>query len=236
MLLHKGSRSRRASPRAALIGVALALAGAAGLWVNDALCVRQHGRDQALIGAVMRADTRAAVAALENDASANARPGVVRSLWRDFLYTARGGGTRYYRGRGFVSRSGSRPLADPIILQAVGVGDASLVEVLLERGADVNARSAPGKRPLHVAEARNSPELVALLLRHGAPVDSPDGGGVTPLMHAAALGHRDMVALLLRSGADPNRRDRAGRTVLRWAAMFRPDSQTIHLLRRAGAR
>jgi hypothetical protein len=230
--VREGNSRGRAVP--VLVAFAIALGGA--VWANDALCARQHARDAALIEAVNRADTVAAIAALDRGADADARPGPVRSLWRDWLWEARHGRVRYYRRGGLRAPSSGRETTDPVIFRAIATGESALIEALLRRGARVDIRSVTGRTAVHFAESRRNAPILRLLLHHGAKVDAPSSGGTTALMHAAALGHSDIVRLLLGLGADPKSRDKAGRSVLDWAEMYRPNEDTVKLLRAAGAR
>jgi uncharacterized protein len=84
-------------------------------------------------------------------------------------------------------------------------GHPELATALLDRGADVDARSTNGLKntPLHAAAAGGYTDLVALLLQRGADVNARQEGGWTALHAAAQAGNRQMVELLLASGADP---------------------------------
>ncbi len=83
-------------------------------------------------------------------------------------------------------------------------GKREPAEVLIQAGADVNARSLNPMRntPLHAAAAGRSTELVRLLAEHGADVNACQEGGWTPLHAAAQNGDRDLVQLLIALGAD----------------------------------
>jgi len=65
---------------------------------------------------------------------------------------------------------------------AVANGNRETAEVLLNAGADVNARIPNGETPLHLAAARNNKQLVELLLAAHADVNAQDNAGTTPLM------------------------------------------------------
>ena len=56
----------------------------------------------------------------------------------------------------------------------------SVIESLLENGANVNTRNVKGDTPLHIAILRRDTELVELLLKHGARVDIQNNQGKTP--------------------------------------------------------
>lgn len=82
-------------------------------------------------------------------------------------------------------------------------GHLDVVRVLLERGADVAARSINelNHTPLHSALAGRRYDVARYLVANRADVNSRNGHGWTPLHHAAAAGNLEMVACLLDSGA-----------------------------------
>ncbi len=89
-----------------------------------------------------------------------------------------------------------------------------IVQLLLERGANVHAVAANATRvqPLHSAAAVRSLEICRRLLDAGADVNARQAGGFTPLMSAAMAGDRDLVDLLLAQGADASLAAEDGRT------------------------
>jgi uncharacterized protein len=92
--------------------------------------------------------------------------------------------------------------AGQVLLQATEAGDVVQMEVLLAKGAEVNARNAHGWTPLHVAAAGGDPAVIALLLQHGADVHAQSHIGTTPLDNATTRGGRKAVIdLLLAHGA-----------------------------------
>jgi uncharacterized protein len=69
-------------------------------------------------------------------------------------------------------------------------GQARTAELLIERGANVNARAQDdGRTPLFVAAALGDQELVGLLLTHGANPGLRTKYGLTPYTVAEAAGH-----------------------------------------------
>ena len=79
--------------------------------------------------------------------------------------------------------------------------DGSVVRLLLEHGADINAQSLHGLTPLHSASMEGELEVVRLLLEHGADVAVEKNNGKTALQFADEEGHDEVVELLLEHGA-----------------------------------
>ena len=78
----------------------------------------------------------------------------------------------------------------------------SVVRLLLEHGADVNAPDVFGGTPLCKASFFGALEVVRLLLEHGADVRAKNNGGKTVLQFAAGEGHNEVVKLLRERGAE----------------------------------
>ena len=117
---------------------------------------------------------------------------------------------------------------------AVVKGQTDLVKVLLEHGAEVNARSSQGATPLDDAALKGRVEVARLLLQHGADVKARNSYGGTPLHDAALGGHADVVELLLENGAAIDARDDSGATPLYQAAAW-GRLEVVDLLLRKGA-
>ncbi|CAK9143522.1 unnamed protein product [Ilex paraguariensis] len=86
------------------------------------------------------------------------------------------------------------------------------VQLLLERGACLEAKDEDGALPLHDACAGGFTEIVQLLIHtSNDPVcvkrmlESVDVEGDTPLHHAARGEHVDVIRLLLSSGSSPTK-------------------------------
>jgi ankyrin repeat protein len=77
----------------------------------------------------------------------------------------------------------------------------SVLQFLLERGADINVRNRFGETPLHLASFNGVLEVVRLLLEHGADEQAKNNDGKTPLQEAVEDGHDEVVELLREHGA-----------------------------------
>ena len=77
-----------------------------------------------------------------------------------------------------------------------GAGDAEVAQLLLDAGADANARQHGGYTPLHAAAHNGNVELVDLLLARGADASLTTDDGQTAADLAAAGGHPDLAARL----------------------------------------
>ena len=99
-----------------------------------------------------------------------------------------------------------RDSATPL-LAAVTKKDVGLTELLLDRGADPNARRTDkeGKQTtiLHDAVGLDCPiELIHLLIQRGAQVNAKTSKEIPPIVSAAAVGRLEVVKLLVNAGAD----------------------------------
>jgi ankyrin repeat protein len=67
---------------------------------------------------------------------------------------------------------------------AVSYGQANAVKLLLDKGADADARNHWQQTPLHVAASLGNIEVVRVLVVGGADLNSQGSGGYTPLDEA----------------------------------------------------
>ena len=107
---------------------------------------------------------------------------------------------------------------NPLLHEAVRAGSVEMVRLLLDYGANINARFN-GLTALHEAVLNNSPAIVQLLLLRLAGVDVCTDTRLTPLHHAAMRGYVLVAQGLLLYGANVDSRDCEGRTALHWAAL-----------------
>src|SRR5579864_5015718 len=105
------------------------------------------------------------------------------------------------------------------LMYAAAFGSIDAMKMLLEAGADVNAKNNFGASALLWC-ARDG-EKARMLIEHGADVNVRSKQGRTPLMLASMReGGADIVALMLSKGADVNVADTHGETALGLAAEY----------------
>jgi ankyrin repeat protein len=120
-------------------------------------------------------------------------------------------------GRLGAARKGADPNAanrrgETALILAATQYQAAAVELLLEKGANVNARTTSGRTALMQAidgpkdfDNENhivySPEIAKLLIAAGAGVNAGDAEGNTALKLAARRGYAEMTAALQTAGA-----------------------------------
>lgn len=121
---------------------------------------------------------------------------------------------------------------------AAAGGHKAMVELLLARGADANARDDSGRTALHDAAANGYLSVADALIQGKADLNArsrEDKEGVTPLHVAATQGHPEMVAFLISKGAEVDARDASGMTALIRAAMH-GHTEVLNKLLSAGAK
>ncbi|XP_065781801.1 ankyrin repeat domain-containing protein 27 isoform X1 [Muntiacus reevesi] len=76
-------------------------------------------------------------------------------------------------------------------------GQASLIDLLVSKGAVVNATDYHGSTPLHLACQKGYQSVTLLLLHYKASAEVQDNNGNTPLHLACTYGHEDCVKALV---------------------------------------
>lgn len=96
---------------------------------------------------------------------------------------------------------------------------ADIIDYLLSRGANVDAKTKLDSTALHMVVSINGDDskienLIGAILKHNPDVNSKDKTGCTPLHLAAQMGNCVMIAMLLNSGSDINITNDLGLTPL----------------------
>lgn len=160
------------------------------------------------------------------------------------------------RGDRSMAQALLRACADPqssdnALIAAAGHGRTEIVDLLISRGAGVNATDVHGWTPLMMACAAGHLETAQRLIANGALVNVADKCGYTSLICASQMGWKDTVELLIEHGADVNSQATSspvnksiygvpenwhpqGMTALAWAAV-NGDPEIVELLLRSGA-
>ena len=116
--------------------------------------------------------------------------------------------------------------------------DAStrIVELLLDKGASIGARTRRMDTPLHLAAIRSRTETIELLIARKAEIDSQNSwNGNTPLHMAAKTASRsEALECLLNHGANTDAKNSKGKTALHLAAQGM-DAASVEVLLKHGA-
>lgn len=121
----------------------------------------------------------------------------------------------------------------PLIAATIG-RRVPVVQLLIARGADLNARTLFSDPPLLLASQAGAEEIVTLLLKGGADLGVRGKEGRTALMEAAVAGHPGTAKILIEGGADVRATDEMGKTALVYARE-RGQGEVAQLLMKAEA-
>jgi uncharacterized protein len=103
-----------------------------------------------------------------------------------------------------VNQASSNAFKVTPLHSACAIVSYSLTQLLLDNGADVNARQQGGVTPLHSAAHHGATELVRLLIERGADINATTDTGETALSFAEKSSFPNTVAYLRMKIRTPN--------------------------------
>ncbi|XP_063924819.1 uncharacterized protein LOC135138748 [Zophobas morio] len=109
----------------------------------------------------------------------------------------------------------------------------TVIECLVNCGADINGADKNGQTPLYAASSRGHEKIVECLVKCGAEIRA-DEIGWTPLHAASSPGYEKIVECLVKCGAEINRADKYDRTPLH-AASSEGHEKIVECLVKCGA-
>lgn len=119
----------------------------------------------------------------------------------------------------------------PLILASRYGRNVKTIQILLEKGAEIEAKDAYGMTALMRAASVGNSEIIQVLLEKGANVGSAGHGGQTALMYAVLRDDEASTRILLANGSKIDLADESGNTPL----MLTRSLKTARLLIDAGA-
>lgn len=118
---------------------------------------------------------------------------------------------------------------------AVIGGQTGIARILLDSGANVNAKDHNGWTPLFFSGKRPNKDLVELLIQHGAQVNISSNSGWTPVHALAVSDNSELIRLLAKNGGKVNVGDNDGNTPI-YEAIELGNLKTVKELIHLGAR
>ncbi|KAM3071951.1 hypothetical protein ACMFMF_007348 [Clarireedia jacksonii] len=125
-------------------------------------------------------------------------------------------------------------IRQPPLVIAAESGRHKIVELLLEKRAQIDPSSHWNRTALSYAAGNGHKQVVRILLEKGAKIESKDDSHRTALSYTAGNGHEQVVRILLEKGAKIESKDDSHRTVLSHAAE-NGHEQVVRILLEKGA-
>ncbi|MDD0824286.1 ankyrin repeat domain-containing protein [Mannheimia sp. AT1] len=96
------------------------------------------------------------------------------------------------------------------LFEAVALGNKEKVNMLLAKGADINAQDKGKRTPILIAAQHNHLDLVRFLAEQGADINAQDNKSFNPFIHGCIFNKLELVKLMVKLGTDITRLTRFG--------------------------
>lgn len=113
------------------------------------------------------------------------------------------------------------------LILAAQKGWLEVVSILLENGAEIEARDIQGRTPLSWASGNGHVHVVEELVERSAHLDLPDLKGMTPLMYAAGIGQVPVAEKLIECKANIRAVDKEEKTAAMHATIYDTDKMGL---------
>lgn len=93
-------------------------------------------------------------------------------------------------------------------------GYTEVVRILLENGANIEAKTSMSRTPLHIACMRGNMPIVEILVENNANINTTDNDFNTPLHYVCEHGFIDILKFLLDHSPEVSIKNHAGLTCI----------------------
>jgi uncharacterized protein len=127
------------------------------------------------------------------------------------------------------------PQGQTLLMEAISSGASSMADLMIKKGADINALDSYGQSPLGLAVIMGDSGIFKNLMEKNAQITPlSHTQNYTMLMEAASSGHQSIVAGLIDAGIDIQEEDYNGESALFFAAK-EGNLEIVKMLLEAGA-
>jgi ankyrin repeat protein len=98
------------------------------------------------------------------------------------------------------------------LITAAALGEPEAAQVLIDAGANINAKNKDGSTALITTAAFGKTKVAEVLIKSGADLNITNNDGSTALHTAAFLCNKEIVEALLNAGADKTIKNKRGNT------------------------
>jgi len=106
-----------------------------------------------------------------------------------------------------------------LLMDAAQSGNLAIVETLIKKGANINARGDGGSTPLINASQDGRFKVVEMLIKKGADINLATNSGSTALGLSSFNGYKNIVKVLLENGANVSAKDAHNKTAIFYASV-----------------